>query len=332
MTALSPTRPGRRKPSGTLAGFILVRLVMMGLVVAVVSAVVFFLMEAAPGDAATQYLGDKATPERLAALRAELGLGDPAWSRYLDWAGATLTGDFGTSLASGREVSDLLAAPGIRTVVLASLAFVGVLVIGIGGGVRAGYRASEPTDRALSTFALIGLSLPEFVTGIALITVFALWLRVLPAVSFVPSSGNILERPDILILPAIALSVVAGCYVLRLVRGVVVSITHRPNVEAARLDGISPARILFVHVLPQAIGPTFSAIVVMVPYLVGGAVIVEKLFGYPGLGSMLITAVNGRDQPVVMAIMLVLSVVTVLGYTISDILARLADPYRRRVS
>lgn len=201
MTALSPTRPGRRKPSGTLAGFILVRLVMMGLVVAVVSAVVFFLMEAAPGDAATQYLGDKATPERLAALRAELGLGDPAWSRYLDWAGATLTGDFGTSLASGREVSDLLAAPGIRTVVLASLAFVGVLVIGIGGGVRAGYRASEPTDRALSTFALIGLSLPEFVTGIALITVFALWLRVLPAVSFVPSSGNILERPDILILP-----------------------------------------------------------------------------------------------------------------------------------
>ena len=117
---------------------------------------------------------------------------------------------------------------------------------------------------------------------------------------------------------------------LRLVRGVVASITERPNVEAARLDGISPTRILLVHVLPQAIGPTFSAIVVMVPYLVGGAVIVEKLFGYPGLGSMLITAVTGRDQPVVMPTLLLLIVVTVLGHTVSDLFARPPDPHPRR--
>ncbi|MFC7623609.1 ABC transporter permease [Microlunatus sp. GCM10028923] len=325
-------------PDRTLVGhaslgrFVLIRVGVMGLVTVAVSVLVFALLEAAPGDAATQFLGPRATPERLAALREELGLSRPAWSRYLDWVGGVATGDFGHSLVSGRPVGDLLAAPSYRTAVLAALAFVGVLIIGVGGGVRAGYRAAGKTDRALSAAALLVLSTPEFVVGIFLILVFALWLKAVPAVSLLPSSGQLADRPDILILPAATLAVVAGCYVFRLVRGIVAAAAARPNVEAALLDGIGRIRVLGVHVLPQVIGPMISAVVIIIPYLVGGAVVVEQLFGYPGLGRMLITAVGGRDQPVVMAIVLLLSVVTIIGYALSDVLSRVADPFRRSVS
>lgn len=314
------------------AGFVLARLGVTVLLLCGVTVVVFVLMEAAPRDAATQFLGVKATPERLAELRSELGVDRPSWLRYLEWAGGVVSGDFGASLASGRPIGELVAAPAGRTAVLAGIAFLGVLVIGVVGGIRAGYRASGRVDRALSTAALIGLSMPEFVIGIGLIAVFALWLRMLPAVSLIPSSGQLSDRPEILVLPAVTLAVVAGSYVLRLVRGIVAAGTARPDVEAARLDGIGPARVLFAHVLPSAVGPIVTAVVAVVPYLVGGAVVVEQLFGYPGLGRLLITAVDGRDQPLVMAIVLLLSAVTVLGYAAADVLARVADPYRRRHS
>ncbi len=292
------------------------------------SVAVFGLLELAPGDAATQALGPRATAESLAALRADYGLDRPATQRYLEWLGGMLAGDLGESVTSGQPVADVLAGPLGRTLALGTCAGVGVLVLGVGGGIAAGVRPGGRRDRVLSRGALVGLATPEFVAATVLVIVFALGLGWFPAVSLLPASGSVADRPEILVLPASAVSVVAGGYVLRLVRAAVAAHADAPHVEAARLDGVGPLTVLGRHLLPAALGPIVGAVAVVVPYLVGGTVVVENVFAYPGLGRTLVTAVATRDQILLQGVAMLLAACTAVAYLVADVVARVVDPRR----
>lgn len=294
----------------------------------VASAVVFWLLELAPGDAATQALGPRATAESLAELRAEYGLDRPATQRYLEWLGGMLGGDLGASVTSGRPVADVLAGPLSRTLALGACAGAGVLVVGVGGGIAAGVRPGGRRDRVLSRGALVGLGTPEFVAATFLVAVFALGLGWLPAVSLLPASGSVWERPEILVLPGLAITVAAGGYVLRLVRAVVATHAEAPHVEAARLDGVGPLTLLGRHLLPSALGPILGSVAIVVPYLVGGTVVVENVFAYPGLGQVLVTAIATRDQVLLQGVAMLLAGCTAVAYLLADVLSRAVDPRR----
>lgn len=293
-----------------------------------VSAGIFWLLELAPGDAATQALGPRATVESLAALRGEYGLDRPAAERYLSWLGGLVQGDAGESVVSGRAVSEVLSGPLSRTLALGACAGVGVLLVGVAGGIAAGVRAGGRGDRAVSTGAVAGLSTPEFVVGTVLIIVFALGLGWLPAVSLLPTSGSVWDRPAVLVLPAVTIVVVAGSFVLRLVRAIVAGHTKAPHVEAARLDGVGPIAVLGRHLLPGVLGPVAGAVAVVVPYLLGGTVVAETMFAYPGLGQTLVTAVRARDQVLLQGVAMVLATATATAYVLADIIARATDPHR----
>lgn len=315
-------------PDRLLVRFIAVRILGSGGFLVVTSMLIFGIIELSPGDAATQALGPRATQDALAALRADLGLDRPASLRYLEWVGGLLRGDLGRSAVSGRPVSEVLSGPLGRTAALAACAGAGVLVVGVGGGILAGVRAGSRRDRAVSTVALAGLSTPEFVVATALTAVFASGLHWLPAVSLPPSSGPVWDRPAILVLPGVTITVVAGGYLLRLVRSIVIIHASSAHVQAARLDGVGPLTVLRWHLLPAAAGSVAGAVALMVPYLLGGTVVVERVFGYPGLGVSLVSAVATRDQILLQGVAMVLASCTAAAYVLADVTARVLDPYR----
>lgn len=294
-----------------------------------VSLLMFVGLDLLPGDAAAQAQGLTGTAPSVAAQRSAWGLDRPVLLRYLDWLGGVLTGDLGTTLSTGRPVAQMLAGPLGRSALLAGLALVASLAVGIGAGLVAGLRADRPADRAVSVLSLAAVCTPEFVVGVALVSVFAAGLRALPAVSLVPVGGTVADRPEILVLPVLTLTVAAGASLARLVRPVVRTQAAAAHVEAARLAGLPGRHVLTRHLLPGAVGPIAVLAAMIVPYLLGGAVVVETVFGYPGLGSLLVTAVTAREPAVVMAVGMLLVLVTLVGYAGAELLAAATDPRRR---
>ena len=319
-----------------LLGSLLVRLLLTRLlgtaaVLAVVAAIVFWVLEWAPGDAASQLLGNRATAESLAALRTELGLDRPTPVRFAEWMGGLLTGDPGRSLVSGRPVAEVLAAPVARTVALAAAGMLVVILVGVGGGVAAGLRAGSRRDRAISAAAVGTTGTPEFVLGSLLVVTLSLGLGLFPPVSQPGPGASVLARPELLVLPALTVGLVAGGYVARLVRAIVADHAGRAHVEAARLDGAPPWTVLTRHLLPGAAGPVAGAVALAVPYLIGGTVVTERVFGYPGLGSSLVAAVDARDQVLVQSATILIAAVTALTFLGVDLLPRALDPFRGSV-
>jgi peptide/nickel transport system permease protein len=309
-----------------------VRSLLIGLaLLLIVSVLLFTGVEVLPGDVATQILGQNATPERVELLRQQLSLDDPAPLRWARWVGGVLSGDLGESATTGSSVSALLVPAARNTAVLAGFAFFGVVLLALGLGVLAGRQEGRPGDAALSTAALVAVSVPEFVLAGLLVTGPALAWRWLPAVSLVPSGGSPLDRPEILVLPVLSIAVVGGAFAARLVRAVVADAYRAPHVEAVRLAGVSERRVLTRHVLPSVVGPLAQVLAFTVPYLVGGTVVVERLFSYPGLGSLLVQQVAQRDAPVVEAVGLTLAGVVVLAFVLADLVSALSALPRQAV-
>lgn len=297
----------------------------VGLLV-VTSTVMFWAVALVPGDAASQVLGADATPQRLAELRREYGLDQPVWRRYLDWLGGLVQGDLGRSLTSGRAVTELLSGPAGRSAALAGVAAVAIALVGVGGGIAAGLRPLGRLDRVLSSASLAVVSVPEFVLASVLVLVLANGLKWLPSVSLLPSSGSIWDRPELLVLPVLSVALLGSALVLRLVRAVVAEHTVRAHVEAATLDGLPRWTVVRRHLLPGAVGPVAQATAALVPYLVGGTVVVEQVFNYPGLGQLLVGAVGARDPLVVQGTALLLAATTVLAYLLADVAGRVCEP------
>ncbi|MGE8420483.1 ABC transporter permease [Pseudomonas sp.] len=291
-----------------------------------VSVIIFLAVGMLPGDVAEAMLGQAATPQTVAALRAQLGLDVPALTRFGHWAWQLLHGDLGLSLANQRPIAELIAARLGNTFTLALLAaLVSVPVALILGMLAALYRNSW-FDRLLNTSALSAVSFPEFFVAYILILVFAVKLNWLPSISnLAPGAGmgEVLERS---LLPVLTLSLVVIAQMMRMTRAALINLLASPYIEMARLKGISPARIIVHHALPNALAPIINVVALNLAYLVVGVVVVEVVFVYPGLGQLLVDSVAKRDIPVVQACSLIFAATYILLNTTADVLSIASNP------
>ncbi|MFF7445826.1 MULTISPECIES: ABC transporter permease subunit [unclassified Streptomyces] len=272
---------------------------------------VFALTEALPGDAAVALAGDQPDPARIAAIREAMRLDRPAVERLTDWAAGLFHGDLGTSLASGRPVSQYIADGFGPTLLLATLTVTLLVPVGFGLGVLAARHEGRLADRLISSATLAVYAVPEFALGVLLVTVLAIQLGWLPPTA-VGYGTDLLAHPAALVLPVLVLLARPVCSLVRLVRAGVIDALASPYVAQARRYGIAGARIRYTHALPNALAPAAQQLARTVDWLLCGVIVVEALYVIPGLGTVLLNAVAERDLPVVQGLAVVFGVLTVM--------------------
>ena len=309
---------------------LLLRRIAVGVVVLwIISVLLFSATYVLPGDPAVRLLGNRATPETVSALREKMGLERSYFEQYYGWIGSFLTGEV-KSVVTDKPARDALTQRGANSLILAAAAFLLTVAIAMALGVVSGMRAGQAADYAFSTSALVGVSVPDFVVAGLLIAAFALAIELLPPVSVLSAGMTPLDRPEILVLPAVALAVPAGAWASRYVRAAVADARTAPSVEAARLAGLSTIRVVFRHLLPSALGTIAQALGTSCVHLIGGTVVVEQIFAYPGLGSMLASAVKVKDVPIVLSTSIVIAAAVIVMLTVADLIGLLANPRLRR--
>jgi peptide/nickel transport system permease protein len=295
-----------------------------------VSVLIFICTQILPGDVASAVLGQQATPEALKVFRAELGLDKPAYLRYLAWLIGVLHGDFGRSLTNQRVIIDELGPRFLNTLFLAGYAAVIAVPLAVGLGVLSAIREGRLVDRLANLITLISISAPEFFVAYLLIILFVIELAWFPSLATVDSGMGFGQRAYVTFLPALTLVLVVTAHMLRMTRNSVLSIMSTPYIEMAFLKGLTRARVVAFHALPNALGPIVSVVAINLAYLVVGVVVVENVFVYPGVGQYMVDAVAKRDVPVIQACGLVFAAVFVTLNTLADMLAILANPRLRR--
>jgi peptide/nickel transport system permease protein len=295
-----------------------------------VSVLIFICVQILPGDVASSILGKQATPDNLRALRAELGLDQPAYMRYLSWLWGVLHGDFGRALTNKRDIIGDLWPRLLNTLFLASYSAAISVPISVGLGIFAAIREGRPSDRAANILSLIAISFPEFFVGYILMLIFSTELGWFPSLATVFSGMGLGERFYVATLPAFALTLVVLAHMMRMTRNAVLSIMSTPYVEMAFLKGLTRARVVSRHALPNAAGPIISIVALDLAYLVVGIVVIENVFTYPGVGQFMVDAVSKRDIPVVQDCGLAFAAVYVTLNTLADIFAILVNPRLRR--
>ena len=295
----------------------------------IVSMVVFVITSLLPGDAAQELLGQEATPETLAALRAQFGLDQPAHLRYLNWLGGLVVGNPGISLVNGMEVDELIASRLPNTLSLAAVtAAVSVplaLTIGI---LSAMYRGSV-FDRYTNMLAVCAVSVPEFLIATMAVLIFAVklgWLSALSRTVDVDSFGDVLR---VYAMPVLTLCCVLVAQMARMTRAAVIDQLSAPYVEMAMLKGAGPIRVVLKHALPNAIGPIANAVALSLSYLLGGVIVVESIFNYPGIATLMVYAVVTRDMPLVQACVMLFCLGYLILVLIADLCAIFANPRLR---
>ncbi|ANT54896.1 ABC transporter permease [Mesorhizobium amorphae] len=292
----------------------------------IVSLIVFAGVQFLPGDVATELLGQSATPEAVAALRKSMGLDIPLYLRYFDWLGSILRGNFGTALANGRDIAELIKPRLFNTLFLAvSAAVISVPLALLGGIVAALYRNTF-IDRAINVVTLASISVPEFFVAYILILVLAVHAGILPSLSDVDSETSVLGRLTAIALPSLTLAVVVLAHMMRMTRTSIINLLGNQYIETARLKGLPEWRVLVRHALPNALAPIATVIVLNLAYLITGVVVVEVVFVYPGLGQLIVDSVQKRDVPVVQACSLIFAATYVLLNLTADILSIIANP------
>ncbi len=291
-----------------------------------ISLIVFAVTQLLPGDVAQMILGPYATPDNLAVLRTRLGLDRPAMAQYLEWLSGFLVGDWGPSFTMNRPTRDLLLPPLSRSLELAGLALLGVVVVGIPLGILAGLKENSVVDHLISVVSYSGISVPAFVAGSLFILLFAGLLRVLPGSGYVPISRGLWPWLRHLILPAATTMLMLLDYVIRMTRVGVVEVMKSKYIRTARLKGLPLAYIIRRHVLRNALLPTVTVLAMNMGWLVGSMVIVEMVFAYPGIGRAIVSAITTRDLPVVQAGVLLLALITCLSTLAADVAYAFLNP------
>lgn len=330
MGALESPEPGLRlATSHPVLNFLGRRTFFALLTLFVISVLIFAGTAILPGDAANAILGRNATPASLAALRQQLHLNHSVVEQYRVWIFGVVRGDFGRSAASGIPITSLIAAPAKNSAILAGCAALLLIPVALVLGVFAALRAGRGLDHTISVTSLAMTALPEFVTGTLLILVFALSLNWLPAVSFLPAGQSPFEDPLILVLPVATLLAASLAQTIRMVRAGMVEALRSDYVEMARLNGYDERDVVLRHALRNALAPSVQVIALNIQWLVGGIVITEYVFGYPGLGQTLVNAVAARDIPFVQCIALLVAAVYLGLNILADLLVVLMIPKLR---
>jgi peptide/nickel transport system permease protein len=295
---------------------------------ALVSVLVFGATQVLPGDAASAILGRSATPEQKELYRKQLGLDKPLPVQYWNWISGVAQGDLGTSVASQLPVTTFISQRAGKSLVLALAALLVLLPVSFAFGVWAGVRRDRPVDHVISVASLALIALPEFVTGTLLVAFIAVTLKLLPPTSII-ESGGALSNPKLLVLPVLTLCVTAAPYVIRMVRAGVSEAMSADYVQMARLSGIPERRVVLRHALRNALAPTVQVLTLTVQYLIGGIVIVETVFAYPGLGQGLVQAVVARDIPTVQGVAMLLAAIYIVINIAADLVVVLLIPKLR---
>ena len=295
-----------------------------------VSMFIFLMLEILPGDVASRILGRDATPESLAVLRAQLHLNEPALLRYGSWLGHLLTGDFGTSLVSNRPIAGILGPRIFNTVLLSLYAFAIYLPLTVVPAMIQAIRRDRPIDHALSIVTLVLLSTPDFLLATILLITFVIAVPILPAMSLVDEGSSAMEYIQAMTLPATTLAIVMAVYAVRMLRDNLIEVLDADYVRMAELKGLSARRVLIRHALPNALVPTLNVTALNLAYLVGGVVVVERIFSFPGFGSLLIDALQLRDLPLIEATIMISAAVYIVANLLADIGAILVNPRLRK--
>jgi len=305
------------------------RLALGLLTLLVVSAIIFAGTEILPGDVATAILGQSATEENTAAIRAKLGLDRPPHVRYVEWLTAFVQGDLGTSLGNGKPIAELIDFRLLNTLTLALFAACISVPLSIALGLVAAIRQGTWFDRGISVSTLTVISVPDFFVAYILVFFVSVKLGWLPSMSAVNDRMDLWQRLPLLILPAVTLTLVTVAHMMRMTRAAVISVMNAPYIEMARLKGIRTWRVVVQHALPNVLSPIINVVVLNLAYLVVGVVVVEVVFTYPGMGQYMVDSVAKRDVPVVQACGLIFATVYVGLNMTADILSILANPRLR---
>lgn len=308
---------------------ILQRLLLGVLTLWLVSMLIFVGTEMLPGDVASAILGQNGTPESVAALREQLGLGQPAVQRYLQWFTGILHGNLGTSLANGRPIAaELLPRLG-NTLFLATYAALIAIPLAVLLGITSAIWRGSVFDRLANTLTLLSISVPEFFVGYLLVMFLAVRLAWFPSLAMVNPDDGLADRLYNCTLPMLTLVLVVLAHMLRMTRASVGAVMSSSYIETAVLKGIPTWRIVIGHALPNALAPIINVIAFNLAYLVVGVILVEVVFVYPGIGQLMVDAVTKRDLPVVQACGMLFGGTYILLNTLADLLAMWCNPRLR---
>ena len=316
--------------SSQIRSLILARLGIALITLIIVSFIVFAATEMLPGDIAQILLGQAATPEAVAGLREAMGLNDPAFLRFIRWMGGLMQGDLGKSYANNMQVADLIGGRLLNTLQLAAVTALFSVPVALFLGITTAMYQGSVYDRAVNFLVIGVISVPEFMIATLAVLVFAVWLQWLPALSFANDVKSFWELLRAYAMPVITLSFVISAQMIRMTRAAVISTLGAPYVEMALLKGASRPRMVLRHALPNAIGPIVNAVALSLSYLLGGVIIVETVFNYPGIAKLMVDAVATRDLPLIQTCAMIFCLGYLILITLADIIAILSNPRLRK--
>jgi peptide/nickel transport system permease protein len=316
-----------------MPAFIARRLLAMCGVLLAMTLLVFGIVHLLPGNVAYMILGEYATAEAIATLERKLGLNDPLWLQYWRWVTGMLRGDFGVSLVMERPVGPIILEALSRSAVLAGLSIGLVAIVGIGLGIHSATHRGTRSDRVLTLLQYFFIAVPEFFWCILLVIVFAAWLGWLPATGYAPpAEAGLLRWAAHLVLPVSTLVLGLTAHISRLTRSSMIEALDSRYVLAARAKGLPERLVLLRHALPNALAPAITVLAIDIGLMIGGIVVVETVFSYPGLGRMLIFAIEQHDLPLLMAGMMVVTAVYAAANLLADIAYAALNPRIRLTS
>lgn len=308
---------------------ILRRLFLGAVTVAIVSVIIFAGVEMLPGDACTAFLEREAQGKLLENCREAQGLNRPAVERYADWAAGAVQGDLGVSANGQESISELVGNRLKNSLLLAACSLALGVPLAIFLGVVTGLWRDRPVDLTLSAMAIFAMTIPEFVSATVLILLFSVWLGWLPGIVLTSANAPVADFFPEILLPMLVLTMVMTAHILRMVRSSVIEVMAGDYVQMATLKGVPYWQIVFRHALPNALLPAINVVALTIAWLLGGVVVIEVVFNYPGLGRMMIDSISDRDLPVVQAIALIVATVYVGVNLSADLLTMIANPRLR---
>jgi peptide/nickel transport system permease protein len=301
-----------------------IALMIVGMLLA--SMIIFAITQLMPGDVAAMILGRWAKEEALRELRAELGLDRPLHVQYLDWLTDFVTGDWGVSLTTRVPARPLVMQRLRNSGWLAGLSLVMFVPLGIFLGVLAALRQNEPVDQVLRATSMALAGMPEFVIGLILIAVFAIALDWLPANSSIDPDAGFMEALPQMILPAITVSLIELGYIIRMTRSSTIDVLKADYVRAAHLKGLPQGQVLVKHVLRNALLPTTTVIALSIGWLIGGLIVTESVFGFPGLGRLMLYAIQRHDLILIQACAMIIVITYGVSNLVADLLYSVLNP------